>query len=41
LINTLVQVTLVIAIASLLNSADAFRHRRRHAPIPRPEPVAA
>jgi hypothetical protein len=40
-INTVAQVTLVIAIASLLNSAEAFRHRRRHAPIARPEPLAA
>jgi hypothetical protein len=42
-INTLQQVTLVVAIATLLNATEAFRHRRRHVPAApaRVEPLAA
>ena len=40
-INTLVQVTLVITIATLLNGAESFRVRRRHAAPAHVQPVAA
>src|SRR5262245_10988696 len=40
-INTLVQVTLVITIATLLNGAESFRVRRRHTAPARVQPVAA
>ena len=40
-INTLAQVTLVCAIATLLNSAQRLRDRRRSAPLPQAEPLAA
>jgi hypothetical protein len=40
-INTLVQVTLVVTIATLLNGAESFRVHRRHTAPARVQPVAA